>query len=199
MIKYLDAYHDGELSQKQTQKIERHLQTCAPCQESYLAIKNISAALQEYPLPDFPSGEQIAAQVTLCLPRIQEKPMRRKVLEVGWWMIPIVLFASWVLISSTILVSHLLTTAENFEFFNRVSNLFVSTTTSDSIFSLLLHQIGIVEPANIQWLTISTKFVIAFLSNIIWHLLMAVLYLSWIALWWTQHTHQGAGQSFDHI
>ena len=89
VLELLGAYLDGELHNGQLRKVEAHLDECQTCQEEYQALQALSATLQEAPLPDFPSPERLAADVALRLPRKPVVPVRRKALELGWWLVPV--------------------------------------------------------------------------------------------------------------
>ncbi|MBI9050175.1 MAG: zf-HC2 domain-containing protein, partial [Anaerolineaceae bacterium] len=101
MLNYLNAYHDGELNKSQAQKVERHLQVCPSCNEAYQSILALSAELHEMPMPALPSAEKMAAEIALFLPRNQEPAVKDKIFKIGWWLIPIILLAIWILLFIT--------------------------------------------------------------------------------------------------
>jgi predicted anti-sigma-YlaC factor YlaD len=197
IIAYLDAYHDGELNPRQVQSIESHLAVCPTCREAYLAIENLSAALQEYQTPKFPAADLIASQVALCLPREQAIPVRRKILKIGWWMIPVALLSAWVSLGITGLVNNLLMAAEQMRWLDPASVFVVPSFRFESFFSMFVNFLVSMLPTTMHWVPISENFIRPVLFNLFWHISIAILYLSWIAIWWTQQANQRSGQSIN--
>ena len=195
ILEYLGAYLDGELHGRGLTKVEAHLADCLICQEEYAALQTLSATLGEVPLPEFSSPERLASDVALRLPRRSTAPMQNKVLGVGWWLVPVGLLVTWIFISTTFLASDIVTAAKDFGLLNSASDWLVSSSSSEAQYTTFLGQLGILEPDTLQWFTISESFTRNFISNTFWQVSIAMLYLSWIAIWWARHTRKGLGQS----
>ena len=197
ILELLGAYLDGELRSIQLHKVEAHLAECLVCQEDYAALQALSATLQEASLPDFSSPERLATDVALRLPRRPSVPTHNKVLNVGWWLVPLGLIITWIFISTTFLTSDLVTAANDFGLLNSASDWLVSSSSIEANYSAFLGQFGYIETDILQWFTISESFTRNFISNFFWQVSIVMLYLSWIAIWWARHTRQGLGQSLE--
>jgi predicted anti-sigma-YlaC factor YlaD len=191
ILELLGAYLDGELRDRKLIKVETHLAECLVCQEEYAALQTLSATLQEVPLPDFSPPERIATEVTLRLPRRSTVLIYNKVLEVGWWLVPVGLLVTWIFISTTFLASNIVTAANDFGLLNSASDWLVSSSSNEVKYATFLGQFGFLKPSTLQWFTISESFTRNIFSNFFWQVSIAMLYLSWIAVWWGRHTRQG--------
>jgi predicted anti-sigma-YlaC factor YlaD len=196
ILELLGAYLDGELHDWQIRKVETHLGECQSCLEEYYALLALSATLRAAPVPDFPAPERFAAQVMLRLPRTPVKPMRNRALELSWWMAPVGLIVTWIFLSTTILVSNVVTAAGGFGLLDSASAWLVAGA-SGANYSAFIGQFGLLEPGNLEWFTVSESFTRSFISSIFWQVSIAMLYLSWIAIWWARHTRQRPGGTFD--
>ena len=196
ILELLGAYIDGELNGGQIRKVEAHLNECQPCLEEYYALQTLSATLHAAPVPSFPSPERFAADVALRLPRKPVKPMRTRALEIGWWLAPVGLIAVWVFVSTTILVSNVVTAASDFGLLDSASAWLVAGA-SGANYSAFIGQFGLLEPGSLEWFTVSESFTRTFISSVFWQVSLAMLYLSWFAIWWARHTRQEPGRFFD--
>ena len=196
ILELLGAYIDGELHGGQLRKVEAHLDECQLCLEEYETLRALSATLRSAPAPDFPSPERFAADVALRLPRTPVKPLRHKALEIGWWLVPVGLIATWIFISTTILISNVVTTASELGVLNSASA-WLMAGSSGANYSAFIGQFGFLEQGSLEWFTASESFTRSFIWSIFWQLSIAMLYLSWFAIWWARHTRQGLGQPFD--
>jgi predicted anti-sigma-YlaC factor YlaD len=190
ILELLGAYIDGELNGGQLRKVEAHLDECQSCLEEYYALQALSATLQAAPMPEFPSPERFAAEVALRLPRRAVKPMRNRVLEIGWWLAPVGLIATWVFISTTILVSNVVTAANEFGLLNS-AGLF-SGSSNAAYWSATLGQFGVLAGESLQWAELTETFTRTTVPQFIWQISIALLYLSWMAIWWARHSRQGS-------
>ena len=195
VIELLGAYLDGELHNGQLRKVVMHLDKCLACQEEYHALRALSATLHEAPLPDFPSPERLAADVALRLPRKPVVPVRRKALEVGWWLAPVGLIATWIFISTIFLVSNVVEAANVFGLLNSASDWLVSGSSGGAQTSALIGRFGFLEAETLQWFTFSEGFTRNLITNIFWQVAIAMFYLSWLAIWWARRTRQGLGEA----
>ena len=189
----LNAYLDGELNSSQRRKVEAHLENCPRCVDELEALEALSGTLDEVHLPEFSSPEQLAANVALRLPRTPVKAVNsRKLLDVGWWLMPVGLIVVWFFLSTFSLASDLIDAASNVGLVDEVS-IFVENTVNYSAF---LGRVGLLDADTLQWLTPSESFVREFLGQLFWQVALAMLYLSWIAIWWARQTRPGQNRQF---
>jgi hypothetical protein len=191
VLDLLGAYLDGELYGGQLRKVKAHLEECQDCREEYQSLQALSWTLQAAPAPDFPTPERLAADVVLRLPRVPVKPMSRRVLEFGWWLIPAGLIATWVFISTTLLVSEIVTTASEFGLLQSISAQLIPNSLVGAHWSSTLGQFGVLSGSNLQWAEITEAFTRTVVPLITWQVSIALLYLSWMAIWWARHTRRG--------
>ena len=179
----LNAYLDGELNARQRRKFEAHLETCEECQTELEALDALSGTLAEVPLPEFPTPDQLAANVSLQLPRTpQQDAETRSFFNQNWWLVPVGLLSAWASLSMISLAGELFETASSFGLIGNIF-LFDSPPTSTAAF---LGRFGLLDPSILSWLVPSEAFMRQFVFNIVWQLALAMLYLSWIALWWAR-------------
>lgn len=196
VLELLGAYIDGELHGVQLRKVEAHLDECQACLEEYYSLQALSATLHAAPVPDFPSPERFAADVALRLPRKPVKPMRSKTLEIGWWLAPVGLIVAWIFFSTTTLVSNWVMAAGDFGLLDSASAWLV-TGSSGVNYSALLGQFGLLTGNSLEWAEMTEAFTRTNVLQIFWQVAIALLYLSWLAIWWARHTRQGLGQPLD--
>ena len=197
VLELLGAYLDGELHGGQLRKVETHLEECQSCREEVQSLQTLSAALQAAPLPGFPAPERLAAEVVLRLPRTPVKPVSRRALEIGWWMAPVGLILAWIFLSTTLLVSNVVTTANELGLLSSTSAWLVSSLQAEAYWSGTLGQFGFLAGNSLQWAERTESFTRIAVPQITWQVSIALLYLSWMAIWWARHTRQGPGQPFE--
>jgi len=196
VLELLNAYIDGELRGGQLRKVEAHLDECQSCLEEYYSLQALSATLLAAPVPDFPAPERFAAEVALRLPRNPVKPMRSRALEIGWWLAPVGLIVTWIFVSTTILVSNVVTAAGDFGLLDSASAWLVAGSPGAN-YSAFLGQFGLLTGNSLEWAEMTEAFTRTNVSQIFWQVSIALLYLSWLAIWWARHTRQGFGRPFD--
>ena len=196
VLELLNAYIDGELRGGQLRKVEAHLDECQSCLEEYYSLQALSATLLAAPVPDFPAPERFAAEVALRLPRTPVKPMRSRALEIGWWLAPVGLIITWIFVSTTILVSNVVTAAGDFGLLDSASAWLVAGS-SGANYSAFLGQFGLLTGNSLEWAEMTEAFTRTNVSQIFWQVSIALLYLSWLAIWWARHMRQGFGRPFD--
>ena len=197
MTEWLNAYLDGELRGSRLHQVEEHLAECRECRAELQSLQNLSALVREVPAPEFTSSERFAAQVNLRLPHEAPKASKRRVQEVGWWMIPVSLLAIWVFIGTSGLVSDVVSTANEFGLLRNAPAWLVSGSTSAAYWSATLSQFGILSGDSLEWAEITETFTRNTLPQFIWQVSIALLYLSWIAIWWARHKRREHGQLLE--
>jgi anti-sigma factor RsiW len=184
---WLNAYVDGELKGSQLQSVETHLVDCQSCQADLESLERLSIVLHEVPAPAFTPAERFAAQLNLRLPQARPVISRKRMLEVGWWMIPVGLVAAWVFISTTVLVNDLLSAAHIVGLLSSISDWVVFSPATQANWSATLGQFGILSGNHFNWAATTEAFTKTYLPQISLHVSIALLYLSWLAIGWARY------------
>ncbi len=193
MAEWLSAYLDGELNGVRLHRVEAHLAGCPGCRSELQSLKDLSAVLHEGRTPKFNSPDRFVAQVNLRLPHTQAKASKSKALEIGWWMIPVGLLAVWVFMSTAFVVQDMVSTAEEFGILGNAPAWVIRDSSAGAYWSAALGQAGVLGGNSLQWFEQTESFTRMAFSEIAWQVSIALLYLSWIAIWWARHTRQGHG------
>jgi predicted anti-sigma-YlaC factor YlaD len=195
VLDLLGAYLDGELHGGQLRRVVAHLDECRSCLDEFQALQTLSTALHEVPVPDFPAPERLASEVALRLARDPVKPMRYRFLEFGWWLAPVGLILAWIFISTSLVVSEMVTAANDLGLLGSTSAWLVSGAAARADYSAFLGSLGVLDPGSLPWFTLSESFTRTLISNTTWQVSITLLYLSWMAISWVRHAGQGRGQS----
>ena len=190
IIEWLNAYVDGELKGMRLRQVDEHLTECEACQAELDSLQGLSSLLQEVPVPEFTPNEKFVSQVNLRLPQKQIKSTRSKVVEVGWWMIPVGLLTAWIFFSTAILVSDMVSTADSFGLLDSTSALLVDNTTDNAVWTSTLGQFGVLQGDSLQWAERTESTTRNVLPQFVWQVSIAILYLTWIAIWWARQTRR---------
>ena len=190
----LNTYLDGELHGSRLHQVEDHLAECEACQAELDSLQGLSELLHEVPRPDFTPPERFAARVSLRLPHSKPVTSARKALEIGWWMIPVGLLAAWVFINTALLVNDVLSVANNFGLLTSVSDWMAFGTSNAANWSTTLGQLGVLRGNTLDFAISTETLTRTSLPQLILHISIALLYLSWIAIWWARHRRQEPGQ-----
>jgi len=190
VIEWLNAYVDGELKGMRLHQMEEHLAQCEACQAELDSLQGLSSLLQDVPTPEFTPNDRFVSQVNLRLPQRQVRSMRRKAMEVGWWMIPVGLLTAWIFFSTTILVSDLVSAANNFGLLDNASALLGSDSTNNAVWTSTLGQFGVLQGDSLQWAERTESYTRNVLPQFVWQVSIALLYLAWIAIWWARQTRR---------
>ena len=196
MTEWLNAYLDGELKNGKLHQVEKHLVECEECREELESLKSLSSLLHEVPAPEFTPSERFAAQVSLRLPHEKPRVVKHKAHEVGWWMIPVSLLLLWVLIGSVEVVGHVVSAANEFGLLSLgdAPTWLVPGSSNGAVWSGRLGDFGLLSGDSLQWAELTESFTRDNLPQIVWQSAIALLYLSWIAIWWARHTPRETDQ-----
>ncbi|HUE98147.1 MAG TPA: zf-HC2 domain-containing protein [Anaerolineales bacterium] len=191
VTEWLNAYLDGELRGSRLQHVAAHLAECPACQAELGSLERLSGFLHEVPAPEFPSPERFTCQVNLRLPHRQTSTSGNRILEIGWWMIPVGLLGAWIFISTSFLVSDLLSAANNLGLLTSISDWLVFSSSNQAYWSATLGQFGVLSGSTLDLAASTETFTRTSLPQISLQVSIALLYMSWIAIWWAHHTrHQ---------
>ena len=194
---WLNAYFDGELTGKRLHLVEDHLAECEACQAELDSLQGLSELLHEVPAPEFMAAERFAAQVNLRMPHKPAVISRKQMIEVGWWIIPVGLLASWIFISTAFALGDILSTAGNLGLLSGVSEWLSSGPSNDIYLSTTIGQMGLLSGKGLDWAQATETFTRMSLPQTILQVSIALLYLSWIAIWWARQMRQGHGQLLE--
>jgi len=197
VTEWLNAYLDDELRGSRLHHVKAHLAECKVCQAELGALERLSGLLHEIPAPEFTSPERFAAQVNLRLPHQKTAASGKKILEIAWWMIPVGLLGIWIFMSTSSLVSNILSTANSLGLLTSVSDWLAFGSSSNAYWSATLGQIGILSGNSLDWAASTEAFTRTSLPQISLQVSVALLYLSWIAIWWARRQHQEHGQLLE--
>lgn len=197
MTEWLNAYLDGELNNYQQTLVKAHIDTCQTCQTELESLVNLSNVLHEDFTPGFTSPKRFAAQVNLRLPRQQTEPSKNRSFEITWWAIPVGLLGAWIFISTAFLVGDILSVASGWGILSSMSDWLVIGSSNQGIWSATLGQFGVLSGNTLDWATRVEAFTRTSLPKIIIEASIALLYLSWIAVWWSRHHRQQHGQLLE--
>lgn len=197
MTEWLDAYLDGELKGGRLHQVEVHLAGCPYCRAELQSLQNLSSLLHEVPAPEFTSPDRFAAQISLRLPHNQPAVLTHKVREAGWWMIPVSLMVLWIFLNTSIWVSDVVSTANGFGLLSGVPAWVVTNPSAGAIWTGTLGEFGLLSGNSLQWAEFTEAFTRNRLPQIIWQAAIALLYLSWVAIWWARHRPREHGQLLE--
>jgi hypothetical protein len=195
MTEWLNAYLDGELKNGRLHQVEKHLAVCEECRAELESLKGLSSLLREVPTPEFTPSERFASQVSLRLPHARPGVTKRKVQEVGWWMIPVSLLLLWVLIGTSEAVGDMVLTASRFGLLNLNDvPAWVTPDSAHASFSGTLGNFGVLGGKSLQWAEYTENFTRNNLPQVVLQVSIALLYLGWMAIWWARHTPRETDQ-----
>ena len=190
IIEWLNAYVDGELKGMRLRQVEEHLAECEACRAELDSLQGLSSLLQAVSAPEFTPNEKFVSQVNLRLPQRQVKSTRSRIVEVGWWMIPVGLLTAWIFFSTAILVSDMVSTADSFGLLDSTSALLVDNTTNNAVWTSTLGQFGVLQGDSLQWAERTESTTRNVLPQFVWQVSIAILYLTWVAIWGARQTRR---------
>jgi hypothetical protein len=194
---WLGAYADGELHGSQLQQVAEHLAECETCQMELESLDRLSGLLQVAPVPEFVPAERFAAQVGLRLPLPKTTSPEKKIFEIGWWMIPVGLLAVWVFISVAFLMGDILTAVNNFGLLTSAPDWTGFVEFNEAGWSGRLGQFGVLSGNALELVTSMERLARTSMPQMILQVSVALLYLSWIAIWWARRRRQEPGQLLE--
>ena len=190
---WLGAYHDGELNGNRLHHVEEHLAECERCQAELESLESLSGLLHEVPAPDFIPVERFATHVNLRLPHKQTQVARKQVSEIGWWMIPVGLVGAWIFVAISTILGDVLSTANHFGLLRGLSSWISTGPLNDVYVSASLGQAGVLSGTSLNWAEATETLTRISLPQFILQISIALLYLSWLAIWWARRTRQEHG------
>jgi anti-sigma factor RsiW len=192
---WLGAYHDGELRGRRLQQVEAHLAHCAACRAELDELRALTALLQESPVAElYTPPERFIAQVGLRLARRPAQPIWKSILEVGWWMAPVGLLASWAFIQVVLAVASTILYAVRIDVIGNAVAGWLPPLEEP-----WLTQIARLSGASLNDAGMAVLRLLGLLSwstmlNLVVSLVIGLLYWSWLASWWARRQHSNGEQ-----
>jgi len=197
VTEWLNAYLDSELHGSRLLTVEAHLAECEACKAELQSLRDLSGLLHKIPSPEFTSPERFATQVNLLLPKRPVTAPRGRLVEIGWWMIPVGLLAAWAFVSTASIVSDMISAANNFGLVDSANTLLISGASDTGNWTSTLGQFGLLQGNSLQWFELTESYSRNVLPQFVWQVSIALLYLTWIAVWWARQTRQVYGQLLE--
>lgn len=181
---WIDAYLDGELTPKQTEKFERHLETCPNCLALLEERESISRLLNSIPLPETTrSDEDFVQDIKLLLPREQNKPGPTSFGAI-WIVISILILGAISFLFSINLITNFMILVPGME--ELVTTVMITPSVTAAVtpwIELFFNQVF--NFSGFGFFYGSLKFTTLALMAI-----LALIYLSWLAFWWVNRLSQ---------
>jgi predicted anti-sigma-YlaC factor YlaD len=166
---WLTAYFDGELDERQSDKVRAHLEECSSCRKELAALGSLRRLLGENPeARGLLSAKQFAAQVSLRLPRRPSRSISRRAIAVAWGAIPAALLGIWAFVQTLFILIEASGLAANLGLWGNELALFDTST----VLNALLLNLGVSG-------------------------LVAVALMSWLASWWIRRQDRTARQATE--
>jgi hypothetical protein len=204
IIDLLSAYHDGELSTAQRAQVEAHLQTCAPCREQLAQLQALSSLLAAYSVEVGSTEEfwerlqpRLPARKRITLPtltRVRQQPRQ------SWLFLPpLGLLLSKAMVQAVMFISLALYGMYSLgllpAWVDRTLNVTVSlpdSLTRSITLTLLPHVLPSPLPSLVDYTVGQSPPALSALAELVAPALVyavvagviALLYLTWMALWW---------------
>ena len=193
ITEWLNAYLDGELNKARTSQVEDHLAECAECSAELDELRRLSALLREpAPTGEFISTERFVSNLTLNLPRQPEHSQRRKILEVGWWLIPVGTLGIWLFLQVTFTLSSLVLRASDAGLLGNTFTMVSSNSLQTDWFASLTNWFGYQPVSALSMLNNAELFIHNLIVPFILQAFLAVIYLVWFASWWLRQQKQSS-------
>jgi hypothetical protein len=190
---WLNAYLDGELNKARTSQVEDHLAECAECSAELEELRGLFSLLRETaPTGEFISTERFVSNLTLNLPRQPEHSQRRKVLEVGWWLIPVGTLGIWLFLQVTFTLSALVLRASDAGLLGNTFTMVSSNSLETDWFASLTNWFGYQSVSALSMFNNAELFIHNLIVPFILQAFLAVIYLIWLASWWLRQQKQSS-------
>lgn len=190
---WLNAYHDGELHGSRLHAVEEHLGECELCQAELESLESLSAVLHGVPTPQFTSAERFASRVNLRLPHNHSPISRKQILEIGWWMVPVGLLGAWVFLATSAVLGDVLSAANQLGLLRSISSWMTAGASNDIYLSATLGQAGVLSGFGLNWAETTETITRASFTHLGLQISIALLYVSWFAVWWARQMRRGPG------
>lgn len=195
-LAWLGAYLDGEVNETLRGQIEAHLAACPDCRRELEELRQLSALLQASPVPLSPQSDADFARAVVTQMTRPVPPLWQRGLAAGWRYAPLVLFAGWAFFQAVQWVSTALLIGLRLVPGGRA--LLPSGGTPQGSFLLEILRMslpGNLTDQTIEGLSWLAPFNPLALLNMVVLVVLALLFLSWLASWWAYHQSHAASRS----
>jgi predicted anti-sigma-YlaC factor YlaD len=194
VIPWLGAYLDGEATPALGARIEAHLVACAGCRSELEALRALSSLLKEIPEPALATSDAVFAAQVLEQVRLPAPPWWQRALRAGWRYAPVLLFAVWAFFQAVSWVAGgLLAALDLLPGADAALGSLLPEAGADAPLLLDLLRFTLLDPSTslalegLSWLD-SLVPLAAF--NLLLLVLLGVLFLGWLASWWSYRQAQ---------
>ena len=161
---WLEAYHDGELSNGRLRLVKKHLGQCSECQTRLDNLAALTTILQASPSAESQiSSSRFVAQVGLRLKNRPNRPLWQRGLITAWRMIPVGLISTWAFAQTIFILTALILTFGRFGLGGELISNLVSLTDGNFGQAILLN-VGLTA-------------------------ITGLFSLSWLASWWVSRSN----------
>ena len=112
-------------------------------------------------------------------------------------MIPVSLLLLWVFLGTSEVVGEVVSTAGRFGLLNGAPAWVAIGSSSGAVWSGRLGEFGLLNGNSLQWAELTESFTRNRLPQIVLQVAIALLYLSWIAIWWARQKRREHGQLLE--
>jgi hypothetical protein len=187
---WLQAYHDGQLSERRQAQVKAHLIGCPECQAELTELRSLSNLLHtDPPATGLIPTETFIAQVNLRLPRKDAPQTWKRVLRRGWEAAPFGLLASLAFVQAVFIVAAVIMVGVQLTPGGNGLGILSAGPASASAWNVLA--LPAYNPLQLLQLLLDTvskggPLGWAFTIDLGLSAMIGLLYLSWLASWWVQ-------------
>ena len=186
--KWIQSFHDGELTGQKLKWVEDHLSTCESCQAELENLGNLSALLMDFTKPaEYSPPEVFDAQLGLRLPRVPERPPVQQAIRYGWRVAPVGILGFWAFLQAALIVTGLISQLLRFLPDSRI---FLSlplqdqSTPATGIYQLIGSILPDFKFLGVNMILTTESLGWALTLNLGLMTIIGLFYLSWLASWW---------------
>ena len=190
VCKRLEAYLDGQLSGQHCRTVEAHLSSCESCREELEELRSLSALLSDTkPEAENVSADRFTAQVMLQLPRREPaSPQGTSSNGMIWWLVPVVLLFIWLFTQTVMLITGLVSSADQFGLLGELSGHLVSGLPRGSwiifIFGVVNQNFGTSSIAVLDIYSDADRIARTLGFQVLWQSIILLLFWSWMVIWY---------------
>jgi len=203
VTEWLGVYLDDELHGLRLRQVETHLSGCAACRTELESLRKLSALLQE-PLPQgVASTEKFVSNLTLRLPRRPEQDFSRKVLQVGWWLIPVGVLSVWICLQIAARLAFMASAVENAGLLGNIAAWLLPVSQQAEWFTATMNLFGNQLSGNkliaLETLNQVDLFIHNTTPQLIWQIALGLIYWAWIFSGWVRFRKKNAAAQSGHL
>ena len=195
VTEWLGPYLDGELHSLRLRQVETHLEKCAACRLELKSLRNLSMLLQE-PVPAgtfMPTG-RFVSQLTLQLPRRLTKTQRSQGPSLAWWLAPAALLGLWFFLLTVINLNGVISLITRSGLLENLTAWFPAGAQHSGLYLTVMDvfgsQMGAVIQSTLSIADRVSQFGENIFSQLLWQAGIALLYWTWMVIWWLRARRQ---------